>query len=119
MDAAGVDDNGTVYQTPEELWERAAKGGTSSDLPQVALPQPCVGVYHLPLFYQRARNIVSQWYEAAVDYWDRQEASDNGVLGGYGHLSSPDVRDSRAFLRKVRRVVVVPPDLRIICRSSG
>jgi protein N-terminal methyltransferase len=41
-----------------------------------------------------------QWYTTAVDYWDRQEASVNGVLGGYGHLTSPDVRDSRAFLKK-------------------
>ncbi len=37
----------------------------------------------------------------AVDYWDQQEASVNGVLGGYGHLSVTDVRDSRAFLCKV------------------
>lgn len=36
-----------------------------------------------------------------MDYWDQQEASVNGVLGGYGHLSTADVRDSRAFLRKV------------------
>lgn len=36
MNAAGVDDNGTVYQTPEELWERAGNGG-ASDLPQVVL----------------------------------------------------------------------------------
>ena len=44
-----------------------------------------------------------QFGAPAVAYWDGQEASDNGVLGGYGHLSGPDVRDSRAFLKKVRR----------------
>ena len=38
-----------------------------------------------------------------MGYWDKQEASVNGVLGGYGHLSGLDVRDSRAFLKKVRR----------------
>lgn len=42
-----------------------------------------------------------QFYSTAVGYWDKQEASVNGVLGGYGHLSGPDVRDSRAFLKKV------------------
>ena len=46
--------------------------------------------------------LLLQWYTKAVDYWDKQDASDNGVLGGYGHLSDPDVRDSRAFLQKVR-----------------
>lgn len=45
--------------------------------------------------------LAAQWYTSAVDYWDRQEASVDGVLGGYGHLSTPDVRDSRAFLKKV------------------
>ncbi|PSC68762.1 alpha N-terminal methyltransferase 1 [Micractinium conductrix] len=67
MEAAGVDDEGNVFSTPAELWERAEE---------------------------------AQWYTKAVDYWDQQEASDDGVLGGYGHLSAADVRDSRAFLRK-------------------
>lgn len=61
-----------MYENPDELWTDAKKG---DDVPQ--------------------------WYTSAVSYWDQQEASDNGVLGGYGHLSTPDVRDSRAFLHKV------------------
>ncbi|EFN51806.1 hypothetical protein CHLNCDRAFT_27478 [Chlorella variabilis] len=44
--------------------------------------------------------LLPQWYTTAVDYWDKQEASVNGVLGGYGHLTTADVRDSRAFLQK-------------------
>ncbi len=40
------------------------------------------------------------WYSASVEYWDRQEASFNGVLGGYGHVSEPDVAESRKFLLK-------------------
>ena len=32
-------------------------------------------------------------------YWDRQEASYDGVLGGHGHVSDADIRESRAFLR--------------------
>ncbi|KAL4439667.1 hypothetical protein ABPG75_002668 [Micractinium tetrahymenae] len=59
----------------------------------------CGNVFNTPkeLWEQAAE---AQWYTKAVDYWDQQEASDNGVLGGYGHLSAADVRDSRAFLRK-------------------
>lgn len=43
------------------------------------------------------------WYGKAVAYWDRQEASYDGVLGGYGSVSAVDVRDSAALLNKVRR----------------
>ncbi len=41
-----------------------------------------------------------EWYQKSVEYWDRQEASYNGVLGGYGYVSDVDVRDSRALLKK-------------------
>lgn len=43
-----------------------------------------------------------KWYKVAVEYWDKQEASYNGVLGGYGHVSDVDLRDSRTVLLKVR-----------------
>jgi hypothetical protein len=45
----------------------------------------------------------SQWYQRAVDYWAASEASYNGVLGGHEKVSPADIRDSRAFLQKVRR----------------
>lgn len=41
------------------------------------------------------------WYNKAVAYWDNQEASVNGVLGGYGHVSDDDIVESRKFLLKV------------------
>lgn len=37
-----------------------------------------------------------------MDYWDKQEASYNGVLGGYGFVSDVDLRDSQTLLLKVR-----------------
>ena len=40
------------------------------------------------------------WYDKAVAYWDQQEASYDGVLGGFGHTSDVDVRDSRSLLLK-------------------
>lgn len=36
-----------------------------------------------------------------MQYWDEQEASYNGVLGGFGFVSDVDVKDSRAVLLKV------------------
>lgn len=41
------------------------------------------------------------WYKKAVQYWDQQEPSYDGVLGGFGHVSDADVADSRQLLLKV------------------
>ena len=46
-----------------------------------------------------AGNKDKEWYGEAVAYWDKQEASYDGVLGGHGHVSDADIRESRAFLR--------------------
>jgi hypothetical protein len=43
------------------------------------------------------------WYAGAVAYWDAQEASYDGVLGGFGHVSPYDIADSRSLLQRVRR----------------
>lgn len=42
-----------------------------------------------------------EWYSKAVQYWDKQEASVDGVLGGFGFVSAPDIADSLALLKKV------------------
>lgn len=47
-----------------------------------------------------------KWYKHAVEYWDQQEASYNGVLGGYGFVSDVDLRDSQTVLLKVCTGVV-------------
>lgn len=64
-----------VYQHPDELWQKA-KGvdGTHRD-----------------------------WYQGAVQYWDQQEASYDGVLGGFGFVSDMDINDSATLLQRVRR----------------
>lgn len=49
------------------------------------------------------------WYNAATRYWDSQEASYNGVLGGHGHVSEADVVESEKFLC---RVITKRPDLK-------
>lgn len=42
-----------------------------------------------------------EWYSKAVQYWDKQEASVDGVLGGFGFVSAPDINDSFSVLKKV------------------
>lgn len=72
MDEAGVGPDGKVYTRPEELWRNEqGPDGTHSG-----------------------------WYSKAVEYWDNQEPTYNGVLGGFGHLSDLDIRDSWELLKK-------------------
>lgn len=40
------------------------------------------------------------FYETAVSYWDKQEATVDGVLGGFGHVSSADLKESYKLLQK-------------------
>jgi len=50
----------------------------------------------------------SQWYAKAASHWDEQEASLNGVLGGYPETNGPDLRESRRFLNLLRRLPAPP-----------
>lgn len=40
-----------------------------------------------------------KWYGDAVDYWKNIPATVNGMLGGYGHISPTDIKDSKRFLK--------------------
>ncbi|GMF47425.1 unnamed protein product [Phytophthora fragariaefolia] len=45
------------------------------------------------------------WYASAHEYWDDEAncpPSDDGVLGGFAHVSGVDVRESKRFLKHVR-----------------
>jgi protein N-terminal methyltransferase len=39
-------------------------------------------------------------YDQAVEYWDRQPATADGVLGGFGFVSDADLRDSEELLER-------------------
>lgn len=73
MQAPGSDTEGKEYASPSEMW--AAESGDDA---------------------KRA-----QWYSKAVEYWAAQPESYDGVLGGFGHVSPVEIRDSAAFLKKV------------------
>lgn len=45
-------------------------------------------------------NSKDKWYTDAADYWSNVEATDDGVLGGFGKLSVFDSRDSKKFIRE-------------------
>ncbi|DBA70624.1 hypothetical protein WJX79_002756 [Trebouxia sp. C0005] len=73
MSLRGEDSDGKKYSKPEALWSELA---------------------------QAPEGAQEAWYNRAVAYWDSQEASVNGVLGGYGHVSDDDITESRKFLFK-------------------
>jgi len=79
MNEGGVDGHGRVYSCAEEFWDHVQA--------------------------QRGRQDASdeqqgEWYKAAVQYWDCQAATNNGVLGGFGQVNPSDIMDSRKFLMK-------------------
>jgi protein N-terminal methyltransferase len=43
----------------------------------------------------------STWYDKSTQYWAKIDATVGGVLGGFGHLSGVDVKESAAFVKRV------------------
>lgn len=43
-----------------------------------------------------------QWYGKATDYWQAQEPTLAGIMGGYPETSGPDLRESKRFLQYIR-----------------
>jgi len=41
-----------------------------------------------------------EWYEIGAKYWATIDCDDNGVLGGFAHLSPPDLKGSEELLLK-------------------
>ncbi|EIE19830.1 hypothetical protein COCSUDRAFT_30891 [Coccomyxa subellipsoidea C-169] len=71
MDCTGFHPEGKVFENPKELWKTVEDDKEKT------------------------------WYAPAVEYWDKQPASYDGVLAGLGHLNGDDIADSRKFIRKV------------------
>jgi AdoMet dependent proline di-methyltransferase len=80
-----------VYADPQQLWT-AARGGDGTH---------------------------RDWYAGAVSFWDAQEASYDGVLGGFGHVSDADINDSRAVLLRVWQHTGSPSQLNFALTRGG
>ncbi|XP_065829132.1 N-terminal Xaa-Pro-Lys N-methyltransferase 1-B-like [Oscarella lobularis] len=54
-----------------------------------------------------------KWYGKAEAYWKREPATVNGMLGGFGRISSVDVKGSKKFLEPLIRgsSAVVEPSI--------
>eukprot|EP00241_Pyramimonas_parkeae_P023394 CAMPEP_0114285158 /NCGR_PEP_ID=MMETSP0059-20121206/5032_1 /TAXON_ID=36894 /ORGANISM="Pyramimonas parkeae, Strain CCMP726" /LENGTH=265 /DNA_ID=CAMNT_0001406027 /DNA_START=36 /DNA_END=833 /DNA_ORIENTATION=+ len=69
--SGGCDSAGETYNSANEMWQEELAAG---------LPQ---------------------WYKKGIDYWATVPATVDGVLGGYGMVTSADVAASAIFLKKV------------------
>eukprot|EP01060_Flectonema_neradi_P035294 TRINITY_DN6456_c4_g1_i2.p1 TRINITY_DN6456_c4_g1~~TRINITY_DN6456_c4_g1_i2.p1 ORF type:complete len:262 (+),score=48.99 TRINITY_DN6456_c4_g1_i2:48-788(+) len=72
FDLAGSDTEGKNYGSLQEMWdsELSEKDSDGKEL----------------------------WYKKAVEYWKKQPATVDGVLGGFGHTSDDDITESTIFL---------------------
>lgn len=48
---------------------------------------------------QLSKQSREEWYQKAIDYWHKQPSTVNGVLGGFGQTSGPDLRESKRLLQ--------------------
>lgn len=91
MEGQGEDSDGAKYSSIDELWgkELGAEDGRS------------------------------KWYAKAESHWEAQEASLNGVLGGYPETNAPDLRESRRFLNLIKKAPSSPQFGRVIDCGAG
>ncbi len=63
-----------------------------------------------------------RWYERAYDYWEDGNncpLDDDGVLGGYGHISPTDIAGSGVFLDELQSMRPLLGDTHAAGRVSG
>ena len=60
----------------------------------------------------------SEWYAVGHNYWEKQEASDDGVLGGFGRLGSTDVLGSLKFLEIAEKKFPGPRQVAVDCGAG-
>lgn len=77
----GSDCIGSVYRNIEEMWKVELSDDNSNLIPVVQK----IGSNEL-------------WYSKQAEYWEKTEATVNGVLGGFEKLNKPDIVDSKKFL---------------------
>lgn len=59
------------------------------------------------------------WFKKGNDYWTSAEASNNGVLGGFGILSEPDIKYSLGFLIEMFKTYPLIPRNTVLDCGAG
>ncbi|KAF1319863.1 N-terminal xaa-pro-lys n-methyltransferase 1 isoform x1, partial [Globisporangium splendens] len=89
LDDAGADEH-DEYSTVWDMWKEELKDAKSVavDAPNDEERAPC-------------------WYSSAHDFWEDEKncpLTDNGVLGGFAHVSPADIKGSERFLARVQKL---------------
>ncbi|EAR97899.2 AdoMet-dependent proline di-methyltransferase (macronuclear) [Tetrahymena thermophila SB210] len=75
----GSDCQGSVYKNIQEMWDtELSNKDTGSVINKIGSKD--------------------NWYSKQAQYWEKTEATVEGVLGGFGKLHKPDITDSRKLL---------------------
>ncbi|XP_055805466.1 alpha N-terminal protein methyltransferase 1-like [Solanum dulcamara] len=74
MEIGGLDSDGRTFRNAEEMWREVGDGDPQKKF---------------------------QWYNKGINYWEGVEATVDGVLGGYGHVNTPDIKASEDFLNTI------------------
>lgn len=75
MEGTGEDTDGKEYDSITDMWSSELAGADGRQ----------------------------KWYAKATEWWEVQECSLNGVLGGYPETNGPDLRESKRFLGLIRK----------------
>ena len=65
------------------------------------------------------RDTEKDFYKDAADYWSKIPATIDGMLGGYGFISSLDINGSNQFLKQLFRLKVPPGKERALDCGAG
>jgi len=75
----GFDDYGTSYANIDEMWKKELENPDNGDV-------------------KNPIGSKDNWYNKAAEYWEKTDATLDGVLGGFGILNDPDIKSSIKFL---------------------
>jgi protein N-terminal methyltransferase len=126
---SGVDMDGREYKGIEDLWSVELSNGPSASvrrhdsdqksdkltLSRVNPDEKQILVDSPP---QSDADVGKKWYNTAYDFWEDEKncpISDDGVLGGYGRITTEDVKGSNQFLDELS---AIRPTLRFDCAAD-
>ena len=84
----GRDSEGEVtYKSMDEMWQSVLLGvdDTNDNVDRDATHQD-----------------TTNWYQSSLNYWEKENATIDGMLGGYGSISSIDLTSSHDFLTRLQ-----------------
>lgn len=96
----GMDTNGKQYDDIQQLWTEEL-GGESADSADRTVKEEKESTDNNGAAAALSNDKKSEWYKKGNAYWADVDATVDGVLGGFAHVSPADIAESRQFLQSV------------------